>query len=36
MFIPKLAFAAFFPAGLTGLSATLGFTSVARSQDARS
>jgi len=36
MFMPKLAFAALFAAGLTGLSATLGVTSVARSQDARS
>jgi len=33
MFIPKLAFAAAFEAGLTGLSATLGATSVARSHD---
>jgi len=33
MFIPKLAFAAVFEAGLTGLSATLGATSVARSHD---
>jgi hypothetical protein len=33
MFMPKLAFAAFFEAGLTGLSATLGATSVARSHD---
>ena len=36
MFMPKLAFAALFAAGLTGLFATLGATSVARSQDARS
>ena len=39
MFMPKLAFAAHFAAGLTGLtglSARLGDTSVARSQDARS
>ena len=36
MFMPKLLFAAVFAAGLTGLSATLGGTSVARSQDARS
>jgi hypothetical protein len=33
MFMPKLAFAAVFEAGLTGLSATLGATSVARSHD---
>ena len=33
MFMPKLAFAALFAAGLTGLSATLGATSVARSHD---
>jgi hypothetical protein len=33
MFMPKLAFAAVFEAGLTGLSATLGATSAARSHD---
>ena len=33
MFMPKLLFAAFFAAGLAGLSATLGATSVARSHD---
>ena len=33
MFMPKLAFAAFFVAGLTGLSATLWVVSVARSHD---
>jgi hypothetical protein len=36
MFMPKLLFAALFAAGLAGLSATAGVTSVARSQDARS
>ncbi|MES2228914.1 MAG: hypothetical protein V4540_14270 [Pseudomonadota bacterium] len=36
MFMPKLAFAALFAAGLTGLSATLGATSVARSHDPNS
>jgi len=33
MFMPKLLFAAFFAAGLAGLSATLWATSVARSHD---
>jgi hypothetical protein len=33
MFMPKLALAAAFEAGLAGLSATLGATSVARSHD---
>jgi hypothetical protein len=33
MFMPKLLLAAVFPAGLTGLFATLGATSVARSHD---
>ena len=33
MFMPKFAFAAFFAAGLAGLSATLWATSVARSHD---
>ena len=33
MFMPKLALAAAFEVGLTGLSATLGATSVARSHD---
>jgi hypothetical protein len=33
MFMPKLLFAALFEAGLAGLSATLGATSVARSHD---
>ena len=33
MFMPKLLFAALFGAGLTGLSATLGATSVARSHE---
>lgn len=33
MFMPKLLFAVFFAAGLTGLSATLWATSVARSHD---
>ena len=33
MFMPKLLFAALFAAGLAGLSAMLGATSVARSHD---
>ena len=33
MFMPKLLFAAFLPAGLTGLSATFWAISVARSHD---
>ena len=33
MFMPKLLFAALFAAGLTGLSAMLGDTSVARSHE---
>jgi hypothetical protein len=33
MFMPKLLFAALLAAGLTGLSATPGVTSVARSQE---
>ena len=33
MFMPKLLFAAFFEAGLAGLSATFWATSVARSHD---
>lgn len=33
MFMPKLLFAAFLEAGLAGLSALLGATSVARSHD---
>jgi hypothetical protein len=33
MFMPKLLFAAFFDAGLAGLSATFWATSVARSHD---
>ena len=36
MFMPKVLFAALLAAGLAGLSATAGVTSVARSQDARS
>jgi hypothetical protein len=36
MFMPKVLFAALFAAGLAGLSAMAGVTSVARSQDARS
>ncbi len=36
MFMPKLAFAAFFGAGLTGLSVTLWAVSVARSHDPNS
>ncbi len=36
MFMPKLLFAAFFDAGLAGLSATLWATSVARSHDPNS
>lgn len=36
MFMPKLLLAAFFAAGLEGLSARLAVVSVARSQDARS
>ena len=36
MFMPKLLFAALFAAGLAGLSAMLGATSVARSHDPNS